>query len=209
MKNTELNKEIFEKEVIEQMKDVFKKMEKKLLLKLYLNKTELANELRAYISTITELTDNLTLTIAEEDSKSDTAPYVEVCYEDGSSTGLAFHGVPAGHELTSFILGLYNTAGPGQELDESIKNRIESVKTPLDIKVLVTLSCSMCPDLVVAAQHIAAKNMGVTAHIYDIKHFPIMRNKYNVMSVPCLVINDDKITFGRKNIKELLDFIEK
>ncbi len=208
MKNTESNKEIFEKEVIEQMKDVFRKMEKRLILKLFLNKSALSDELRAYMSSMTDLTDKLTLIVAEEDSKSDTAPYVEICREDGTSSGLAFHGVPAGHELNSFVLGLYNTAGPGQQLDDSIKKRIADVSTPLDIKVLVTLSCPMCPDLVAAAQHIAAKNMSVTAHIYDIQHFPMMRNKYNVMSVPCLVIND-KISFGRKNIKELLDFIEK
>ncbi len=208
MKNTDNGKEIFEKQVIEQMKDVFEKMEKGLLLKLFLNSTELSRELREYISAITELTDKLTLDVTEENSKSDTAPYAEICYEDGASTGLAFHGVPAGHELTSFILGLYNTAGPGQALEEGIKSRIASINTPLDIKVLVTLSCHMCPDLVVAAQHIAAKNALVTAHIYDISHFPEMRNKYNVMSVPCLVVNEDRISFGRKNIKELLDFIE-
>ncbi len=209
MKNTENSNEIFGKEVREQLKSVFEKMEKRLQLKLFLNKTGLSDELREFMSALTECTDKLTPEVAEEDSNSDSAPYVEICFEDGTSTGLAFHGVPSGHETTSFVLGLYNAAGPGQELDESIKSRIAALDSPLDIKVLVTLSCSMCPDLVVAAQHIAANKTGVTAHIYDVIHFPMMRNKYNVMSVPCLVINDDKVAFGRKNIKELLDFIEK
>ena len=33
------------------------------------------------------------------------------------------------------------------------------------------------------------------------------KEKYNVMSVPCLVINQDKVTFGKKNIQQLLEVI--
>lgn len=63
------------------------------------------------------------------------------------------------------------------------------------------------PDLVVAAQRIASLNPLVTADVYDIAHFPELKEKYNVMSVPCLVINQDKVTFGKKNIQQLLEVI--
>ena len=65
----------------------------------------------------------------------------------------------------------------------------------------------MCPDLVVAAQRIAADNPNVTAHVYDIRHFEDLRQRYRVMSVPCLVINNEKVSFGKKNIQQVLDFI--
>ena len=55
---------------------------------------------------------------------------------------------------------------------------------------------------------IAAESASVTAEVYDINHFPHLREKYNVMSVPCLVINDDKVTFGKKNIRQLLDILK-
>ena len=42
----------------------------------------------------------------------------------------------------------------------------------------------MCPDLVVAAQRLAVENENMTVHIYDIAHFPELKEKYNVMSVP-------------------------
>ena len=105
------------------------------------------------------------------------------------------------------MLGLYNAAGPGQPLDADVKADIASLgKT--DIQVLVSLSCTMCPELVMAAQRIAAENPGVTAEIYDVTHFPALREKYNVMSVPCLVVNDgEKVTFGKKNIRQLLDVL--
>ena len=126
---------------------------------------------------------------------------------DGAPTGLAFHGVPGGHEFTSFVLGLYNAAGPGQTMDSDVQQAIASITEPVDMKILVTLSCTMCPDLVVAAQRIAAANAKVTAHVYDIRHFEDLKNRYNVMSVPCLVIDDERVSFGKKNISQLVDFI--
>ncbi len=77
----------------------------------------------------------------------------------------------------------------------------------MDIKILVTLSCTMCPDLVVATQRIAAANPNVTAHVYDIRHFDGLKNHYKVMSVPCMVINDEDVSFGKKNIRQVLDLL--
>ena len=65
----------------------------------------------------------------------------------------------------------------------------------------------MCPDLVVASQRIAAENSNVTAHVYDIRHFENLKNQYNVMSVPCLVVNNEKVSFGKKNIRQVLELL--
>ena len=135
-------------------------------------------------------------------------PCVEVCLIDATPTGLVFHGVPSGHEFTSFVLGPYNAAGPGQAIDEDTKQQIEAITEVVDIKILVTLSCTMCPELVVATQRIAAENPNVTAHVYDIRHFENLKNQHNVMSVPCLVINDEKVSFGKKNIRQILELLK-
>ena len=132
-------------------------------------------------------------------------PCVKVCRTDGTETGLAFHGVPGGHEFTSFVLGLYNVAGPGQALDEITRQQITAITSETNMKVLVTLSCTMCPDLVVAAQRIAAENPNVTAQVYDVRHFENLKDQYNVMSVPCLVINEEKVLFGKRNIQQILE----
>lgn len=77
----------------------------------------------------------------------------------------------------------------------------------VDMKILVRLSCTMCPDLVVAAQRIAAENPRISAEVYDIRHFEQLKSRYNVMSVPCLVINDKEVSFGKKNVNQLWDMI--
>mgnify|MGYP002509031031 CR=1 FL=1 len=40
-----------------------------------------------------------------------------------------------------------------------------------------------------------------------INHFGELKDKYNVMSVPCMVLNDEKVSFGKKNIEQILDWI--
>ena len=199
--------ELFTEEMRQQLDTVFSRMERPLLLKLYLDSRPISAELESFITALGALTDKLTVDVCDRRVQQTFAPCVEVCMADGTPTGLAFHGVPSGHEFTSFVLGLYNAAGPGQVLDDATKHQIGTIQEKTDIKILVTLSCTMCPDLVVAAQRIASENPNVTAHVYDIRHFEDIKSQYNVMSVPCMVINDDKVIFGKKNVSQILEYL--
>ena len=190
-----------------QLRTLFEKMQGNAILKLYLDKRKISGELESYMRELASLSDKLALEVADVNASSDIAPCVRLCHADGRETGLAFHGVPGGHEFSSFVLGIYNAIGPGQPIDDKTRERIGAISKPTDIKVLVSLSCTMCPDTVVSAQHIAAKNKNITAEIYDIHHFEEIRKQYNVMSVPCILINDTNVSFGKKNIEQILELI--
>ena len=191
-----------------QLEAVFSRMEKPLRLRLYLDEQPISQELKGYMEELGRLTDKLRVEIAEE--KLAERPCVRILREDGTWTGLAFHGVPGGHEFTSFVLGLYNASGPGQTIDQESLARLKELEEPVRMKILVSLSCTMCPELVTAAQKIAAENPNVTAEVYDLNHFPDLRDTYRVMSVPCLVINDgEQVYFGKKNVGQLLDLLHK
>ena len=199
--------ELFTAQMRQQLDTVFSRMEKQLLLKLYLDNRPVSAELESFVTTLAALSDKLALEVCDRQADERFAPCVEVCLADGTTTGLAFYGVPSGHEFTSFVLGLYNAAGPGQPLEEATREQIASITNKTDLKILVTLSCTMCPDLVVAAQRIAAENPNVTAHVYDIRYFEDLKARYKVMSVPCLIVNDEKVSFGKKNVEQVLRFI--
>ena len=205
---TKVSSGIFSQEIINQLNVVFSRMEGKLQLELHLDFRPVSQELKTYMTELEKYTDKLTVyeNISTTDSAS-SLPYVKVLTESGEKTGLAFHGVPGGHEFTSFVLGLYNAAGPGQPLNPEIREKILAISHKIQMQILVSLSCTMCPDLVVAAQRIASLNPLVIAEVYDIAHFPELKEKYNVMSVPCLVINQNKVSFGKKNIQQLLELI--
>lgn len=199
--------DFFSAEVSAQLDSVFSKMERSLVLKLYLDEQPLSAELKAYMEAMAEHTDKLSVQIAENSESEEFCPCVRICKEDGTETGLAFHGVPGGHEFTSFVLGLYNAAGSGQPIDEQDKTDIARITKPMEIQVLVTLYCTMCPELVTAVQKIATENPNVTAEIYDVNHFLKLREQYHVMSVPCLVVNGEAVSFGKKNLRQVLDLI--
>ena len=205
---------IFTPEMTAQLRTVFDKMSSPLTLELYLDDTPLSAELKSYAEELGSLTEKIqlkTIRLSDLDAapvKAEELPCARVCRENGEWSGLAFHGVPGGHEFTSFVLGLYNTSGPGQPLDEKTLSGVREISGTVNMKILVSLSCTMCPELVTAAQRIAAGNPFVTAEVYDLNHFPAFKDRYKVMSVPCLVINDgEKVVFGKKNVGQVVELI--
>lgn len=192
----------FDESTDAQLRNLFSRMDGNLILQLFLDDSDTAHQLQSQMEQLAAMTDKLTVKTAGSGT-----PCVKVCRDDGSFTGLSFHGVPGGHEFSSFLLGLYNAAGPGQNVTEIQKNAIAQLP-PTRLQILVTLSCSMCPELVTAAQLIAARNPQVTAEVYDLRHFPELREQYHVMSVPCLVVDEGKaVSFGKKSLDQLLDFL--
>ena len=198
---------LFNGDMLSQLHTVFARMASPLILRLFLDETPLSAELRQYMDELAAQSGKLSVEVGDPAS-ADHLPCVRVCRADGDWTGLAFHGVPGGHEFTSFVLGLYNAAGPGQALDEESRAAIQAIQKQTDLQILVSLSCTMCPELVTAAQRIAAENPNITAQVYDLNHFPDLREKYQVMSVPCLVVNHgEQVSFGKKNVRQLLELL--
>lgn len=198
------NNELLDDGMKAQLMTVFDRMTSNLILEIYPDDRKVSLELKGYMEALASLTDKLS--IKELDVANDeTRPFVKVLKEDGTPSGITFHGAPGGHEFTSFVLGLYNAAGPGQGVPVDVKAKIDAIDKPTPIAVMVSLSCTMCPELVTAAGRIATLNPNVQVDIFDLNHFPALKDKYNVMSVPCFVIGDKKPEFGKKNVEELVN----
>lgn len=217
--------ELFSDATRQQLNVVFGRMSRPVTLALELDDTPLSTELRGFIDALVALSGGkLKSTVDDgEYEKDDTGravfdvdsvlPAARPCVcmvVDGEPTGLAFHGVPSGHEFNSFVLGLYNVAGPGQPLGDDLIERAKSIASPLSIMILVSLTCTMCPETVLASQRLASLNPAVRAEAYDVSHFPELKDQYGAMSVPCIVINrggEQTVEFGKKSIPQMLDLI--
>ncbi|MBQ9991442.1 MAG: FAD-dependent oxidoreductase [Lachnospiraceae bacterium] len=202
---------LFTPDMLAQLNTVFSKMENSLILKLFLNDKPVSGELQRYMTELSSLTDKLSLEVVSGNGlaevEEEERPCVRIYRQDGSFSGLAFHGVPGGHEFTSFVLGLYNAAGPGQAVEEEVMAGIRAISDKLNLKIMVSLSCTMCPELATSAQRIAAENPNITAEVFDLNHFPHLKDKYQVMSVPCMVRDDGKLSFGKKNSRQILEWL--
>lgn len=217
--------ELFSDATKQQLNVVFNRMSRPVTLALELDDTPLSTELRGFIDAMVALSDGKLKSVVDdgEYEKDDTGravfdvdsvlPAARPCVRmvvDGEPTGLAFHGVPSGHEFNSFVLGLYNVAGPGQPLGDDLIERAKSIASPLSIMILVSLTCTMCPETVLASQRLASLNPAVRAEAYDVSHFPELKDQYGAMSVPCIVINrggEQTVEFGKKSIPQMLDLI--
>lgn len=187
------------------LKPVLDRFENPITLRLYKDDSELSYEDEKLLKELASLSDKVTYEI--KNAEPGLEHTISIVRNDGTEVGLYFHGVPGGHEFNSFILAMYNTAGPGQDIGEDNEKRIAAIQDKKDVTIAVSLSCTMCPDLVAAAERIAAASDKVTVHVYDLAHYPDLQNKYNIMSVPCLIVNDKDIHFGKKGVAELLDIL--
>lgn len=218
--------ELFSDATRQQLNVVFGRMSRPVTLALELDDTPLSTELRGFIDALVALSGGkLKSTVDDgEYEKDDTGravfdvdsvlPAARPCVRmvvDGEPTGLAFHGVPSGHEFNSFVLGLYNVAGPGQPLGDDLIERAKSIASPLNIMILVSLTCTMCPETVLASQRLASLNPAVRAEAYDVSHFPELKDQYGAMSVPCIVITradgTQRVEFGKKSIPQMLELV--
>ena len=144
----------------------------------------------------------------EEKINADKLPVVALLDKNKDYSGVKFHGVPGGHELNSFILAIYNLAGPGQAIDEDLLKEIKAIDKDTNIKVVVSLSCTLCPDVVVASQRLAMENENIETEMIDLSLFEDIKRKYRIMSVPAIIVNDEKVHFGSKKINEILDLVK-
>ena len=195
-------------EMKESLAPVFARFEKEILVKVYLDTSSLSREVEVFVREMEPLSEKVRYEIQRAGAEGVTRPSLRICDSQGNYLGAEFHGVPGGHEFNSFIIALYNGAGSGQSMGEDIRRRIQKITGKTDLKIAVSLSCTMCPDVVMAAQKIALENPLVTAEIFDLAHYPDLKEKYQIMSVPCLIINDSRISFGKKGIGQILDLLE-
>lgn len=198
-------------EMRQQLEVLFEKFQKKVIVKALLDQSQLSAEMNSFLQELSGISDKvecLTEQVSDKSEPDEAIPALLVLREDGAETGIRFHGIPGGHEFNSFVIGLYNAAGPGQSVSLEEEDRIHRLDKELTIKIAVSLSCTMCPTTVMSAGRVAAKNGKVKAWTYDLAYYPELKKRYQIMSVPCMIINDKVVEFGKKSVEELLTVLE-
>ena len=200
-----------------QLKAVLARLEKNVTLVSIVDESNSKSiELRDLILDIADLDERVSAEIynkgenleVENKINADKYPVVALLDSDKKYSGVKFHGVPGGHELNSFILAIYNLGSAGQQISEETLNNIKKIDKDINIKVCVSLSCHLCPDVVVSSQRIAIGNEKVEAEMIDISNFKEIKDKFKVMSVPAIIVNDEQIYFGAKKIDEIINLIK-
>jgi glutaredoxin-like protein len=104
--------------------------------------------------------------------------------------GIRFFGVPSGYEFPTLLEDIVDVSRGVSRLSAQIRERVRSISKPVHIKVFVTPTCPYCPRAVRTAHQMALENEAITADMIEAIEFPHLAQKYNVMAVPKIVINE-------------------
>lgn len=129
-------------------------------------------------------------------------------YKNGVYGRASFHGVPGGKEINSFVLAIYNLAGPGQEVARGTRKKIDRLKQKANIKICVSLACHHCPLVVAACQQIAILNPNIEAEMIDASLYDDLVAQYDIKRVPMMIINDSQIHMGSKTMDEIIALLK-
>lgn len=173
-------------------------------------------ETESLLKEVSELSDKLLVELKDLDEDSDLAlqygvtltPSFVMLNSEGNYTGVQFNGIPAGHEINSFLSGILGMSGADNGFDEATLERIKNIQKPVNIKVFVTLSCPHCPGAVAKAHQLAMLNEHVTGEMIEANTFQELSNKYQVSGVPKIVINDTVELLGDQPMEAFLNKIE-
>jgi glutaredoxin-like protein len=104
--------------------------------------------------------------------------------------GIRYYGIPYGYEFNSFIENIMNVSRGSTDLSEDTKTKLKTLDKPVHIKVFVTLTCPYCPIVAGLAHKFAVESDMVKSDVIEVAEFPQLGQKYSVMGVPKIVINE-------------------
>ena len=102
-----------------------------------------------------------------------------------------YYGIPAGYEFTSLIDDIIDASLHSTRLTEPTKQKLRAITKPVHIQVFITPTCPYCPRAVRTAHQFAMENQLIQADMVEATEFPELSNKYSVMAVPKIVINEN------------------
>jgi glutaredoxin-like protein len=104
--------------------------------------------------------------------------------------GVRIYGIPYGYELQTLVDAITNVSRGTTDLSDKTKEILKDIRNPVHIQVFVTLTCPHCPTAAAIAHKLAVQSDMIRADVIDAQEFPALAQKYSVIGVPKIVINE-------------------
>lgn len=210
---------ILNDQIAGQLKEIFADMKNEMTLAVFTKEGECETcaDTVSFMKEIEALSDKIHFEAFDIDADKDKAeafnvkmvPSIVMLNDKKEYLGIKFNGIPAGHEINSFIPAILEVSGSGEALPQSFMDQLSTVSKPVNIKVFVTLSCPHCAGAVQKAHKLALENPMIDAEMVEAQTFYDLSNKFNVSSVPKVVINDKYEFVGNQPLEVFLEEIAK
>lgn len=121
--------------------------------------------------------------------------------------GVRYYGVPAGYEFAAFMDDIIDVSRGTTSLSETLKKKIAEIKKAVHIQVFVSPTCPYCPKAARHAHQFAIENELIRADVIEMTEFPYIVQRYSVMSVPHVVINENTSFVGAQPAEVFIEQI--
>jgi len=104
--------------------------------------------------------------------------------------GVRFYGIPSGYEFTSLVGAITDVSRGESGLSQKSKDALKNLDQMVRIQVFVTPTCPYCPAAVRLAHRLAIESDMIWAEMVEANEFVHLAQKYAVMGVPKVIINE-------------------
>jgi len=104
--------------------------------------------------------------------------------------GIRFYGIPSGYEFNSLIGAVLDVSKGDSGLSQKSKDLLRNIDKAVHIQIFVTPTCPFCPATVRLAHRLAIESDMIWSDMVESNEFVPLAQKYGVMSVPKIVINE-------------------
>ncbi len=211
-------KKLLNEEVSKQLKEFLNQMKDEVTLVLFTNGDDCNTcaETKALLAEVSELNSKISFVEKDLVKNKDEASLYEITLspsfiildKDNVYKGVKFNGIPAGHEINSFLSAIIDMSGVDLNFDPALLERLSKINKNVNIKVFVTLSCPHCPGAVSKAHKLAMLNEHINAEMVEAQTFYELSQKYNVSGVPKIIINETHELVGNQPLEAFLNELE-
>jgi glutaredoxin-like protein len=118
-----------------------------------------------------------------------------IVIEGDKDYGIRYIGLPAGLEFSTLVQGILQVSKRKPNLSEKTLEMLEQIDIPIELMVFVTTSCGYCPAAAVMAYNFALASDYITAKVIDASENPDLAERFQVVGVPKIVINNGVAEF--------------
>ncbi|WP_251844373.1 alkyl hydroperoxide reductase subunit F [Enterococcus durans] len=161
-----------------------------------------SRKLLEFLNEIAQMTEKVTI----EEKKLSRTPSFEINPLNGTS-GIAFAGIPLGHEFSSFLLALLQVSGRPPKITDSLTQQIKQIQQDLYFETYVSLTCHNCPDVVQALNILSVLNPTIHHTMIEGGMYQNEITEKQVLAVPTVYLNGQEFASGRMTLEQIIEQI--
>ena len=189
-----------------QLKKEFGSMKNPVILSFRKDNSKLSEKIAKFLSELSKLSNKILINNDELNLSCHGDPCI-VITKKNSKPRIRFMAVPEEGVFKAFIKTITMISNDKHDLSKRTIGFLNDLNQKIEIKVFITKNCGWCPPTMLKMFSFSVYSQYIETTAIDCYTFPEIAQKYNVVGVPKVIINDKVEFVGFKEENEVLGHI--